>query len=155
MALVQVRPTQQGQEVVGAKKGGGSTGAAIGGVLGGVAGALGGLATGGGGNIPGAIVGGMSGAAGGAAFGQKVGDIVDKPSAGTAIDRRVASNAPPEMYHSERSDQLRQSLMALNNSPPEMQQQYGAPLVTAYMSSLANDHTGMALPGQQPQPGVA
>ncbi len=152
MALTQVRAPQQGQEVVGARKGGGSTGAALGGIIGGVAGGIAGYASG---NVPGAIVGATSGAGGGAALGQKLGEAVDKPSQGTAIDRRVASQTAPEMYHSERSDQLRQSLMALNNSPPEMQQQYGAPLVTAYLSSLANDHTGMPLPGQQPTNGVA
>ncbi len=154
MALTQVRAPQQGQEVVGVKKGGGSTGAAIGAVIGGVAGGIAGYASG---NVPGAIVGATSGAGGGGALGEKIGNAVDKPSQGTAIDRRVASQAAPEMYHSERSDALRQSLVALNNAPPEMQQQYGGHLVSAYLSSLANDHTGLAMPGEQQQPpaGVA
>ncbi len=155
MALIGVRQNQTQQEVTGARKGGGSTGAAIGAVVGGVAGGMAGYAAG---NAPGAITGAMGGAAGGSAFGQKVGDMVDKPSNGTAIDRRAASQAPAEMYHSERSDALRQSLQAMNNQPPEIKQQYTGTLVAAYLSSLANDHTGMALPGeqqQQPPAGVA
>ncbi len=156
MALTQVRAPQQGQEVVGAKKGGGSTGAALGGIIGGAFGAVAGAATGGGGNIPGAVVGGIGGAAAGAGVGQKIGDIVQPGSQGTAIDRRVASQSQPEMYHSERSEQLRQSLAALQQQPPEMQKQYATPLMTAYINSLANDNAGHPLPGEQPQqPGVA
>ena len=144
MALVGVRPTQSRQEIVGAHKGGAQTGQLAGAAIGGAVGAY---------------FGGPAGAVGGATAGGNLGGMVGNAVApakeGTAIDRRVASQAPAEVYHSERSDQLRQSLAALNTQPPEIQQQYSQPLVTAYLSSLANDHTGMALPGQQQQPGVA
>jgi len=154
MALVQVAKPRQKTTIEGAHDSGGRTGTAVGAVAGGI---IGGIAAGVGSGGSATALGAMQGAAGGAALGNTVGNFVAPGSSGhEAIDRRAAAAAQgPEMYHSERSDALRQSLTALNSQPPALQQQYGAPLVTAYLSSLANDHTGMALPGQQPQPGVA
>jgi hypothetical protein len=63
----------------------------------------------------------------------------------TAITRRLQAPGP-QIVHSEQSNQLKQSLMALQQQPPEIQAQYQAPLVTAYMQSVAKDNpkTGMA-----------
>lgn len=153
MALnsVQYRPPDQ-TKVVGAHEGGGRTGQIIGGAVGGVAGGMAGFATGG---PAGAVAGGIGGAAGGAALGGTIGNMVAPPSAGTtAIDRRL-SMQQPQLFHSDRSEALRQSLIALSQQPQELKDAYSQPLIAAYVSSLANDHTGMTLPGQVDTTGVA
>lgn len=121
----------------GSKKGGGKMGAMIGGTVGGVAGAMAGSGTG-----AGMVGGAIGGAAGGAALGERVGNMIQPAREGSsAITRRVQSTGP-QVVHSPQSEQLKSSILALQQQPPAIQQQYQAPLVTAYMKSLAQDNPG-------------
>lgn len=153
MALVGIQQPQARSKVVGQHEGGGKTGTAIGMAAGG---AIGGILGSAGGPL-GAAGGAITGAAGGAALGNTIGNLVAPPSAGhEAISRRVDS-MQPQFYHSDRSEALRQSLMALSQQPQEIRSQYERPLTQAYVMSLANDNAGHPLPNQDYQynPGVA
>lgn len=126
------------------KKGGGKLGGMALGAVGAVAGGMAGFATGG---PAGAVAGGMAGAAGGAALGERVGEMIAPGRAEASAMERKVDTQGAEVFHSEQSDKLRQSLMALNTAPPEVQAEYKAPLATAYMTSVAMDNPK---PGQQP-----
>lgn len=105
-----------------AKTGGGREGMAIGMALG--------AATGG------------AGAATGAGLGQTLGEalVPGTPATQTnAMSRRVDAQGP-KVFHSQQSDELKSSLMALKQAPPEMQAAYQAPLTQAYVTSLALDN---------------
>lgn len=119
------------------KKGGGQTGQALGAAIGGAIGvAAGGGLTGG----TGAAAGGMAGAATGASLGSAIGEKINPTTQGsTAIERRIQAQQP-EIVHSERSDKLKESLMALQSQPPEIQQQYLPTLTQGYIASVAEDN---------------
>ncbi len=140
MALNAVQIVQRPDDVKtkSAHKGGGEFGSVVGGVIGGVAGAMAGTAAGGPG--AGTVAGGMAGAAGGASLGSTVGNWIDPArQESTAVSRRIQA-AGPQLYHSEQSDTLKQSLMALHSQPPEVQREYAMPLTHAYLSSIAKDY---------------
>src|SRR4051812_11307478 len=85
-----------------AKKGGSQAGAAAGAVIGGV---IGGMASGG--------SAALAGASAGSALGSQLGNAVSPAKAGQdAITRRIDA-AVPQIRHSEQSEQLKQSLIAL------------------------------------------
>lgn len=119
----------------GGKAGGGKWGQVIGGAIGGAAGALAAAPTG-----AGMVAGGIAGTAGGAALGGMIGNMISPAKEGTtAIDRRIQA-AGPQIQHSEQSERLKASLMSLQTQPPEIQQEYMAPLVKAYVASVAQDN---------------
>lgn len=119
------------------KKGGGQTGQAIGAVLGGVVGGMAGSTTA---NPAGVYAGAMGGAATGASLGSAIGEKINPTTEGTtAIDRRIQSQQP-DIVHSERSEKLKQSLVALQSQPPEIQQQYLPTLTQGYIASVADDN---------------
>lgn len=131
------------------KRGGGKMGSVLGGAVGGVAGGVAGFATGG---PAGAVAGAMGGAAGGAALGERLGEMVSPSRAeSSAMERKVGARGA-DVFHSAQSDKLRQSLMALNQAPPEVQEAYKAPLAQAYMTSVALDNPKPGQPGA-PMPG--
>lgn len=120
----------------GGRAGGGKFGQVIGAAVGGTAGALAGAP----GGPAGMVAGGMAGAAGGASLGGMVGNMVDPGrEAKTAISQRIQSSGP-QIVHSEQSEKLKQSLLALNTQPEPLKREYMAPLVKAYVSSIANDN---------------
>ncbi len=140
---VQVIGPQDEVKTTSSKKGGGKFGTIVGGTIGGAVGAIAGTV-----GAPGAgtVAGGIAGAAGGAAVGGAIGEMVQPSRAGeSAITRRLQSQGP-QIVHSEQSEQLKQSLMAIQTQPQYIQQEYMAPLVTAYMKSVAQDNPqeGMA-----------
>ncbi len=119
---------------------------------GGKFGTLGGLAAGaalgatvaatGGAALPAIALAGAGGAATGASLGGLLGEELDKTKQGTsAIERRLDSTAP-QLIHSDRSETLKQSLMALHEAPQEIRDQYAPPLLDAYMTSLHQDNVG-------------
>jgi uncharacterized protein YcfJ len=111
-----------------AHEGGGKKGQMAGALVGGAIGAMGG---------PGGAV---AGASTGAAIGNVVGEGLDPSRAGNqAIERRIQTGGP-QIVHSPQSEQLKQSLVAMKAQPPEIQQEYMAPLVKAYMQSVAQDN---------------
>jgi hypothetical protein len=117
------------------RKGGGGIGQAIGGVVGGVAGGVAGIPGG-----PAAIAGGaIAGTAAGASVGGMIGERIKPTREGssTAMQRRVMGT--PQMMQSERTQKLRESILALHQQPPEVQQQYAPTLVQGYLKSLADD----------------
>ncbi len=116
------------------KSGGGKTGSMIGAAIGGTVGAIAGAGT------PASIAGGIGGAAGGAALGNTIGNWIDPAKEGsTAVTRRIQASGP-QIFHSEQSDTLKQSLMALHTQPPAVQKEYAMPLTQAYLSSIAKDY---------------
>jgi hypothetical protein len=124
------------------KAGGGGIGSKVGMVAGGV---IGGLAAGAGTGGVATAQGAMVGAGAGAALGGAVGNMVSpERAATTAIDRRA--QAAPQMLQSEQTQQLKSSLLALKQQPPDVQAQYQEPLSQAYLKSLMADNpkTGMA-----------
>jgi hypothetical protein len=139
-----------------ARKGGGGLGQAIGmaagAALGGVAGTY--LAPGAGtaagaktGALIGAAgVGAIGGAVSGASLGGMIGEKVKPTREGSsnAMERRVMGT--PQLMQSERTQKLRESVMALHSQPPEIQQQHAPTLVQAYLKSLQDDNmpTGVA-----------
>jgi hypothetical protein len=127
----------------GGKKSGGKLGGQIGAVAGGVVGGMAGAVVGAG-APPAAPATIALGAAGGAALGNGLGTMIGeqvKPGreATTAIDRR-AQQTSPQLIHSEQSQQLKQSLVALQQQPPEVRQQYHVPLAKAYIQSVGLDN---------------
>ncbi len=139
MALNAVQTIARPDDVKTSKghKGGGQFGSVVGGVIGGVAGAMAGTVA-----EPGAgtVAGGMAGAAGGAALGNTIGNWIDPAREGsTAVTRRIQA-AGPELYHSDQSNTLKQSLVALHSQPPAVQKEYAMPLTQAYLSSIAKDY---------------
>lgn len=125
----------QQQAAQGGKKGGGKIGSIIGGVVGGAAGALAGLPTG-----AGAVAGGIAGTAAGASLGGTIGNMISPAKEGqAAISRRLESQGP-QINHSSQSASLKQSLLSLQSKPPEIIQEYQAPLVQAYIASVARDN---------------
>lgn len=80
--------------------------------------------------------------AGGAGLGGTVGGIVDPAKADQAAMQRQAQAGQTQLLHSEQSQQLRDSLMALHEAPPEITNQYGPQLMQAYVQSLHNDNIG-------------
>jgi hypothetical protein len=138
MAQNQVTPVGRQETTPGKKahKGGSETGSKIGAVVGGVVGGVAGAAAGGVGAAPGA----MAGAAGGAGLGGMIGNWIDPARGGTdAITRRLEAQGP-QIQHSPQSEALKQSLLSLQTKPPEVIQEYQAPLVQAYIASLARDN---------------
>jgi outer membrane lipoprotein SlyB len=118
------------------KSGGGKIGKVIGGTAGGIAGGMAGMATGG---PAGAAVGATGGALAGASLGEMIGNgISPARQESTAIQRRIQSQGP-QMVQSDRTAQLKQAVMALHQAPPAVQQEYGKPLVTAYMTQVAQN----------------
>jgi hypothetical protein len=55
------------------------------------------------------------------------------------MNRRVDAQGA-KVFHSQQSEELKQSLMALNQAPPEMKAAYQAPLAQAYATSVAMDN---------------
>tara|TARA_R110000868_G_scaffold9394_1_gene46901 strand:- start:5984 stop:6406 length:423 start_codon:yes stop_codon:yes gene_type:complete len=84
----------------------------------------------------------LGGAATGSALGGLVGGAADPGKAGTSAMERRLDSTQPQFIHSEKSDALKQSLMALHEAPQEVRNQYGPQLVNAYLSSLHNDNVG-------------
>ena len=149
---VQMIAPQDSGRTSGGRKSGGKVGSQIGTVAGGVIGGLAAavptaaaVAATGGAAAPVApstiALGATTGALAGNALGGMIGESV-QPGREGAIQRRIQSNAAPQVQHSEQSAQLRQSIMALHSQPPEIQQQYAQPLVQSYMASIANDKKG-------------
>lgn len=142
IAPVQMVGPQDQVKTTSGRKGGSRTGQIIGGIIGGAAGAAAGTVA-----APGAgtIAGGIAGAGGGASLGGTIGDMISPgKQESTAVTRRIQSSGP-QLYHSDRSEQIKQSLMALHSQPAEIQQQYAPPLTQAYIMSLAQDNqTGVA-----------
>lgn len=131
------------------KKGGGKVGGMLGGAVGGVAGGIAGFA---GGGPAGAVAGSIAGAAGGASLGERLGEMVQPSRAETsAMERKVGARGP-EVFHSEQSDKLKQSLLALQSAPPAVQQEYKPVLAQAYMTSVALDNPAKNAPGQPMRP---
>lgn len=125
-----------------AKKGGGGFGSAIGA---GIGGALGGLAAAGatvatgGAAAPAIGVGIAGGAAAGAGLGGMIGNAVSPArAASSSVDRRVEATQP-QLIQSEQTQKLKDSLIALQGQPEELRQQYGQPLVAAYLKSYQSD----------------
>jgi hypothetical protein len=111
-----------------AKTGGGREGMAIGMALG--------------------AAGGPGAAMTGGALGNTLGEALvpgTPASQSSAMNRRVDAQGA-KVFHSKQSDELKQSLLALNQAPPEMQAAYKAPLAQAYATSVALDN-----PAQKPQ----
>lgn len=108
--------------------GGGKFGQVAGAAIGGVAGSGGGPA------------GAIAGAAAGASLGGMLGEIIDPSKHGTTAIQRKIGAAGPQVIHSTQSEQLKSSLLALQQQPPAIQQEYKAPLVKAYVTSLAMDN---------------
>lgn len=81
------------------------------------------------------------GAAGtGAALGGLAGGAIrPERQASTAIERRMQTQGP-QLVHSETSEKLKNSLMALHEAPAVAKRQYAQPLLTAYMTSVAQDN---------------
>ena len=113
------------------KESGAKKGQVIGSVIGGVAG---GVASGG---NPAAA---MAGASAGGTLGGMAGDRIQPAQQGSSAMQRRIDQSAPQLVHSEQSEQLKQSLMALKQQAPEIQQQYAAPLVKAYVQSIAQDN---------------
>lgn len=137
MAIQQVQYVGPSDQMTGKK--GTAGGAGVGSQIGAAVGAIAGAATTGG---AGAVQGGLTGAAAGGALG---GWIDPAKADTTAIQRRIQSSGP-QIVHSEQSEQLKQSLVALQQQPQDVQHQYAAPLIKAYIQSVAQDNpqTGMA-----------
>jgi outer membrane lipoprotein SlyB len=124
----------------GGKKGGGRFGQAVGAVAGGVIGGMAaGAATGGAATGWGVAQGAMLGTAAGAGVGQALGEKV-RPTveATTAIERR-AEAGQPQLMQSERTQKLKESIMALQSQPEAMRLELGKPLVAAYVKSYQDD----------------
>lgn len=135
---VQFIPKEQPVKTTGGKSGGGKFGQALGMAAGGV---LGGLAAGAATGGAGTAMGAMGGAAAGGALGSTLGEMISPSRAPTtAMERRVQSSGGPQLVHSEQSEQLKQSLMALKSQPQAVQQEYAAPLMKAYVASIAQDN---------------
>lgn len=133
MALNQVQYVAPAPEMrtTKGKSGGGKWGSAIGAVAGGI---VGGMATGGAGAI--------GGAAAGSSLGGMLGNAISPATQGsTAMVRRSESLGAPTIPHSDRSEKLKQSIMALHTQPDEIKQKYASPLVSAYMKSLGDDNS--------------
>ena len=111
-------------------------------------GQLGGAALGAGLIAAGAIDGGVSIPAGvslvggTAGLGGMAGGALDQGKAGKEAMQRRIETSEPQLLHSEASEKLRQSLMALHEAPPEVRQQYAPQLMGAYMQSLHQDNDG-------------
>lgn len=121
-----------------AKSGGGGIGSVIGGTLGAIGGAIAGTFVGN--PVGGASLGYGAGAAAGGAVG---GAIAPGKSAGpgfqagsTAVARRLEAAAP------EPSKVLEESLVALQDTNPDIAKTYGPQLVSAYEQSLAQRKKG-------------
>jgi phage tail tape-measure protein len=111
-----------------AKKGGGTFGSVAGAIAGGAIGSAGGPA------------GTLAGAAAGASLGGMIGEgLSPSKAASTAVERRLQSPGP-QMIQSDNTSKLKQSIVALQQTPPEVRAEYSKPLVTAYMASVAQDH---------------
>jgi hypothetical protein len=126
-----------------ARKGGGGFGQ-VAGLIGGAV-LAGGAAAATGGALPIAAA-AMGGAGGGAALGGLLGEKIKPTREGssTAMERRIVGT--PQLMQSERTQKLRESVMALPSQPPEIQQQHAPTLVQAYLKSLQDDNmpTGVA-----------
>lgn len=84
----------------------------------------------------------MGGAGGGAALGGMLGEVISPTkAASTVVDRRIQSHGP-QMQQSQHAEALKQSLMALKAAPPSLQQEYGKPLVDAYVTQMAQMTAG-------------
>ena len=121
-----------GPAATGGSKGresGAKKGQVIGSVIGGTVGAFAGGPTG-----------AMAGASAGGTLGGMAGDRIQPAQQGSSAMQRRIDQSAPQLVHSEQSDQLKQSLMALREQAPEIQKQYSAPLVKAYVQSIAQDN---------------
>jgi uncharacterized protein YcfJ len=111
-------------------KGGSGMGQAIGAVAGGVIGSA----------VPGAgtAAGAMAGAAAGASLGGMIGNMASPATATkTAMERRAEVPGVPQLQSSDKTSTLKESIMALQKQPPQVQQEYGPLLVDAYMTTVA------------------
>jgi uncharacterized protein YcfJ len=136
ISSVQMVGPQDEVKTTSGKSGGGKWGKAIGAVAGGV---LGGAAAGTASGGAATAMGVAGGAALGASLGEQLGNAVVRPRAeSTAIQRRIQT-AGPQVVQSDRTAQLKQAVMALHQAPPAVQQEYGKPLVTAYMTQVAQN----------------
>jgi uncharacterized protein YcfJ len=112
-----------------AKKGGSAMGAAVGAVAGG---AIGSFAPG-----VGTAAGALAGASAGSSLGGQIGNAIDPARQGsTSIERRAEAGVP-QLQQSDKSEQLKQSILALQSQPPNLQKEYAPVLVDAYMTSVA------------------
>lgn len=127
------------------RKGWGKEGAmvlgTVGAVAGGMAGAVAGVPTGGAASGPGAVIGSIGGAAAGASLGSMLGEKLRATrEASTAMERRAEAPGP-QLIHSDTSEKLKQSLLALQQGPEDARMEYGKPIFSAYMQSLAADNS--------------
>lgn len=84
----------------------------------------------------------LGGAGSGAALGGLLGNAVDRANPGTDPIQRRIDATQPQIVHSENSQKLRESIMALHQAPPEVQNQYAPTLLNAYLTSLHQDKVG-------------
>lgn len=125
----------------------GSSGKKGGGGLGQVLGAVGGAALAGGAAAAAPATGGatlpiaaaaLGGAGGGAGLGQLVGEQISPTKQGSgAMERRLATTMPMMDNSGAAQAKIRDSLVALQSQPPQVQQQYAQPLVNAYLKAGA------------------
>jgi hypothetical protein len=119
---------------------GGSSGSEGLGKYGAIAGALGAAAVVGSGGAAAPAVLGAAGS--GAALGGLVGGVVDPGKQAESPMQRRLDSTEPQMLHSENSQRLRDSILALHQAPPEVQNQYAPTLLNAYLTSLHQDKVG-------------
>lgn len=142
MAQNAVQFIQRPEEVTTTKgKAGGGKWGQIAGTLGGAAlGAAATVATGGA-AAPAIAMGALGGAGAGGALGGGIGEIIKPTKEGsTAMERRMQAMGP-QIQQSQHSQQLKQSLVALQSQPDHIKAQYAKPLVDAYMTSAAKGYT--------------
>jgi hypothetical protein len=92
------------------------------------------------GGMAGGPAGAMTGAATGAGLGSAMGEMASPGRAGQQAMARRAEMVEPQIRHSEQSATLRDSILALEQAPPEIKAQYSKPLAEAYMQSLVADN---------------
>lgn len=85
-----------------------------------------------------ALGGALTGAATGAGLGSLLGEAV-KPSQQATMGQR-AQMAQPQLVHSEQSNALRDSLVALKDAPDDVQTKYAPILTAGYVKSVIHDN---------------
>ncbi len=88
----------------------------------------------------GGAVGGLGGAAAGSSLGGMAGNAIDPAKQGQEAMARQVQAEQPQLVHSENSDALKQSIMALHEAPQPIRDEYGPQLVHAYLTSLHTDN---------------
>ena len=117
-----------------------TAGAVIGGAIGGTAGSI----VPGAGTALGVAAGSAMGATAGAGLGSMLGEMVRPGRADTSAIERRAQGPIANFVHSDTSEQLKDSLLALKQAPQEVRYEYGKPLMAGYLASLSRDNGGAA-----------